>query len=66
MDWETGIDIDTLLCIKQITDGNYCTEKGTLLSALWSRKWEEIQNRGDLCTHVADPLSCIAETNTTL
>ena len=27
---------------------------------------KDTQNRGDTCTHIADSLCCIAETNTTL
>ena len=32
--WETGIDIDTLLDIKLITNEYYCRAQGTLLSTL--------------------------------
>ena len=28
--------------------------------------WKEIQNRGDMCIHVADSLCCTIETNTAL
>ena len=42
MNWEIGIDIYTLLIlyIKWITSETYCIAQGTLLSALWSPKWE--------------------------
>ena len=35
MDWEPGIDISKLLCIKQITNENQLYAEETLLSALW-------------------------------
>ena len=35
MSWDIGIDIYTLLCIKQITKRTYYIAQGTLLNALW-------------------------------
>ena len=35
MNWETRIDIHTLLCIKQITNENLLHSTGELYSALW-------------------------------
>ena len=35
MDWDIGIDICTLLCVKQVTNENQPYNTGTLLSALW-------------------------------
>ena len=34
MNWEIGIDIYTLLCIKDIKR-TYCIAQGTLFNALW-------------------------------
>ena len=34
MNWEIGINMYILLCVKQIV-GTYCRAQGTLLSALW-------------------------------
>ena len=35
MNWETGIDIYTLLCIKYLTNENLLKSTETLLIALW-------------------------------
>ena len=65
MNWEIGIDIYTLLCIKRITNENllYSTGNSVLCGDL---NGKEIQKRGDICIHIADSLHCTAETDTTL
>ena len=35
MNWEIGINIYTLICIKQITNENLLYSTGNLLNALW-------------------------------
>ena len=35
MNWEIGIDIYTLLCIKAVTNEHLLVVQGSLLSALW-------------------------------
>ena len=44
----------------------YCIAQGTLLSALCDLNEQEIQKRGDICTHIADSLCCTVKTNTIL
>ena len=69
MNWEIGIDIQTLLilCIKQITNVNllYSTGNSTQCSEvnLMGRKSKK---RGDICVHIADALCCTVETNIAL
>ena len=65
MNWEIGIDIYTLQCIKYITNENllYITGNSVLCGDL---NGKEIQKRGDICIHIADALSCTVETNPTL
>ena len=55
--WETGPDIHTLLCIRQITHENllYSTVRCGDLNG------KEIQKRGDICIHIAASLCCTAE-----
>ena len=45
-----------------------CIAQGTLLSALWWPKWEEIKKKKnqDMCIHIDDSLYCTIETNTIL
>ena len=48
-----------------------CIAQGTLLSALWWPKWEEIKKKTKnkkqvMCIHIDDSLYCTIETNTTL
>ena len=52
MDWEIGIDICTLLYIKEITNENPLLAQGTLLNALWGPKWGgNPKNRGYMYTY---------------
>ena len=48
MNWESGIDIYTLLilCIKYKLMRTYCIAQGTLLNALWLPKWEGNPKKG--------------------
>ena len=40
-DREFGMDTCTLPYLKWITNKNYCTAQGTLLSFIWQSGWEE-------------------------
>ena len=43
----------------------YSLAQGTPLGALWRPNWERnILKNGDICTPMADSLSCIAEADT--
>ena len=67
MNWEIRIDIYTLLCIKQITNENYCITEGTLFSALQRPKQErKKKKRGDICIQMADSLCYTVETDITM
>ena len=63
---ETGIDVHTLQCIKQIADGTDRTAQGLGLVPCSDLSGKEIHGRGDTCIHVADALCCAAETHPTL
>ena len=60
MDWETGIDIYTVLCIKQVTNENHGYSTRNL-------NGKEIQGRGCVCVCVcvcvADSLCSTVETD---
>ena len=75
MNWEIGIDVCELPCIKQIASGDLLCSAGSSawcsvvtwiggMGVGWSGK--EVQEGGDICIHIADSLCCTAETNTTL
>ena len=40
MNWEIGIDMYTIPCIKQTINENLLYAQGTLLTSLWRPKWE--------------------------
>ena len=65
MNWETGIDVYTLLilCIKQ-TDRKllYCTKNSTQCSVV--TQMGRTSKTGDIHMHRADSLCCTVETNT--
>ena len=55
MNRRVGIDIYTLLYIKQLTNENLlCSTRDSVLCGDLNRK--EIQKSGDTCTHTADSL----------
>ena len=62
---EFGIDMCTLLYLKQITNKN-CIAQGTLLSVMWQPGWERVWGRTDTCICNAESLCCSPETVTTL
>ena len=71
MNWESSVDTYTLPCVKQIASGNLLCNTGS--SARCSEMtWRggtgdgEAQEGGNIGVHIADPLCCTAETNTTL
>ena len=66
MNWETGADICTPLCINRPLKGINCRAQGTLLSALWGPKWEGNPEVRDKHTCVTDSTCCTAENNATL
>ena len=61
MNWEIGINIYTLICIKYITDENliYSTGNSTQCSMVASMG-RTSKNREDICIHIADSLCCTA------
>ena len=65
MNWEIGIDISTLLYIKQKTNKNllYSTGNSTQYSVM-AYMGKESKKRVDIC--ITDSLCCTPETNTTL
>ena len=67
MNWEIGIDIHTLLYIKQITNKDllYSTGNSTRYSVMGSMG-KESKKRGAIGVCMTDSLCCIAESNTTL
>ena len=44
---EFGMDMHTLVYLKQITIRAYCTAQGTLLNAAWQPEWERVWWRMD-------------------
>ena len=68
MNWETGTDIYTSLCVKQITNCEnllYSTGNYTQCSVV-TYLGRKLKKTGDICTRVANSLCCAAETNTML
>ena len=65
--WETRIDIYTLLCIKYITNKDllYSRERYSMICSDLSGK-EIFKKRVDICIPITDSLCCSAEINTTL
>ena len=65
--WEIGVDIYTLLCMKQITNKHLLYSTGTStqcsLVTYIERKSKE---KRDICILIADSFCCPVETNTTL
>ena len=71
INWEIGIDIYTLLFIKQITNKDllYSAGNSTQYSVMaYMEKESNNSNnkRVDICIYIVDSLSCTPETNTTL
>ena len=66
MDCEAGIDIYTLLCIKQIINENQLYSTREFCSVLCG----DLRKYGGkgicVCVYITDSLCCKAETNTTL
>ena len=69
--WEIGIDICSLPCIKQLASGDLPYSAGSSARCP-EMTWRggivgrEVQERGDICTLMADSLRCIAKTSTIL
>ena len=65
--WETGIDIHTLLHIKQITNKNllYSTGNSSQYSVMTYMEKKNLKKSGYRYS-ITDSLSCTAETSTTL
>ena len=65
INWEMGINIYTLLYIKQMTNKDllYSTRNSTQYSDLYGKI---ILKRTDICIFATESLCCTAETNTTL
>ena len=65
--WEIGIDIYTLLCMKQITNNYLLYSTGNFTQcSLVTYIERKSKKRGDICILIADSFCCTAETNTTL
>ena len=67
INWETGIDIYTVLYIKPKTNKNllYSTGNSTQYSVM-AYMGKESKNRVDICICITDSLCCTPKTNTTL
>ena len=66
MNWEPGVDVRALSCVKQTASGSLqCRELSSALVVMYTGGWVEgeVQEEGDMCTHTADSLPCTAETN---
>ena len=70
VNWDIRIDMYTPPCVKQIASGDllYGTRNLVWCSVMtrgvgWAG---EVQEGGDVCTHIAEPLHCPAEANTVL
>ena len=66
MNWETGIDIYTLLWRKQKTNENLLYSTGDSTECSGDLNGKKIQKTGDIHTRIADSLGYTAETNTAL
>ena len=67
INWEIGIDIYTLLYIKEITNKDllYSTGNSTQYSVM-AYMGKESKKRMDICICITDSLCCTPETNTAL
>ena len=64
MNEEIGIDINTLLCIKCITNAEPTVQQSELhLMLCGDLTGKEIQKRGDVCIHLAGSLCSVAQTD---
>ena len=66
MDWEIGIGIYTLLCIKSITNENQLYSTGNSTQHCRDPNGKEIQGRVDIRIHVVDALCCAQHCRTTI
>ena len=69
MNWETGVGLCILPCVKQIASGNLLYKHRELNSVLCDRsgRWEgRVQGGGNICKPMADSCLCMAERATTL
>ena len=66
MNWENGVDIYTLSCIKQTTNENLLYSTGDSTGCSGDLNGKKIQKPGDIHTRIADSLGYTAETNTAL
>ena len=65
INWEIGIDIDTLLYIKQITNKNLLYSiRNYIQYSVMTYIETESKKRVDICVCIADSFCCTAETNT--
>ena len=67
INWEIGIDIYTLLCIKQITNKDLLYSIGNpTQNSVMTYMGKESKKSGYVYIYIADSLCCTAETNITL
>ena len=58
MNWEIGIEVYILLCLKRITNKSDSIARKALLSFCWWPKREGNPKTRDICIHIADSLCC--------
>ena len=63
---ESGMDMDTLLCLTWRTSKELLTARGTLLHVTWQPGWRGVWGRMDTCVCVAESLCCLPEIITTV
>ena len=67
INWETGIDIHTLLYINQITNKDLLYSTGNSIQYSVMAYMEKESKKGvGMCICISDSLHCTPETNTTL
>ena len=67
MHWEIGIEVYTVLCLKQITNKKVpCSIGNSTQYSVMTYMGKDCKERGDVCICITDPNYCTPETNTTL
>ena len=66
MNWEVGVDIHTILCVKQMTIEPIVQHRKLCSVLCGALKGKEIQKGGIMCIPMGHSLCCTAENNTML
>ena len=66
INWETGIDMYTLLYIKQMTNKDLPSTGNSTQYSVMTHMGKESKKRVDICICITDSLCCTPATNTTL